>query len=327
MTPPEPVLSFLEVKDPELLVTGVRGARLQPCQLSACAMASTLGRVWLPSACLDLVHIGPAMCFAGEMPRDCYTIMFVLACPQPGHSFNFSRVHTDGYVGFWPPGGSLDAATPEGYANATLTVPVDDFHGAVSRNYSEIPEKVLKCGAGVRVGPKEEAAFRRLIEEVDHALRHVQDSIAGECVRRHLQDELLAAFLDALRSGCINGEPPPTVRLSSRMRRMRQARDFIAAHLHEPLCLDDLCRALGLSRRGVENLFQNLLGINPITFLRHNRLHGVRRALSEAEPGSGIVKKAALEWGFRHLGRFAGEYRALFGESPNATLVRQQRAL
>jgi hypothetical protein len=41
-----------------------------------------------------------------------------------------------------------------------------------------------------------------------------------------------------------------------------------------------------------------------------------------AEPDGATVKMAALETGVRHLGRFAAEYRALFGESPRETLGR-----
>ena len=110
------------------------------------------------------------------------------------------------------------------------------------------------------------------------------------------------------------------------MKRMQQARDFIADHLHQPLCLDDLCTALHFSRRGVENLFHDLLGVNPLTYLRHQRLHGVRRALMAAEPASGVVKEKALDWGFRHLGRFASDYYEFFGEFPNETLARNARS-
>jgi AraC-like DNA-binding protein len=320
-----PLISTACISDPDQLVGAVHGAVLDPCQLSTSPAPSTLSRLLLPDACLDLIRLGPAMLFTGEMPQDCYTMMFVLGCPKPGHAFNFSMSHSDGYVGFWTPGTVLDASTPAGYANATLTVPVAEFHAAVTRNYPEIPQSVLTRGAGVRVGPVEQAVFRSLLAEVEDAIRRRNESLESALVLSHVQNDLLAVFLSALRSGCTNGEPPPAPRAGGRVRRMRQAREFIAAHVHEPLCLDDLCTALNLSRRGVENLFQDLLGINPITYLRHQRLHGVRRALSECEPGWGVVKEKALLWGFRHLGRFASDYREFFGELPAETLERKTR--
>lgn len=58
-----------------------------------------------------------------------------------------------------------------------------------------------------------------------------------------------------------------------------------------------------------------------LVFLRQQRLHGVRRKLLAAGPGEATVNREALETGFRHLGRFAADYRALFGESPRETLA------
>lgn len=317
----EPILSKQVVTDPDLLVTGIRGASLQPCQLSSQSTASKLARLVLPSSCLDLVRLGPAMLFSGEMPRDLYTIMFVLTCPEPGRSFNFSKDHLDGYVGFWPPGGILDAATPAGYSNATLTVPWSTFHDAVSRSYPEIPEA---GGAGVRVGPIEQQRMRSLLQKIDIAVWHKPSPLGDLIDIPSLENELLDAFLVALRSGCEKDEPSPA-RTIGRLRRFRLAKEFIADHLHHPVCLDDLCVQLDLSRRAVENLFRDYLGINPITYLRHQRLHGVRRALAREEPAVGMIKQKALEWGFRHLGRFSGEYSRFFGETPRETLARRGR--
>jgi transcriptional regulator GlxA family with amidase domain len=47
----------------------------------------------------------------------------------------------------------------------------------------------------------------------------------------------------------------------------------------------------------------------------------VRRALRGAQPGKHLVKTIALGHGFWHLGRFAQDYRALFGETPSETLA------
>ncbi len=39
-------------------------------------------------------------------------------------------------------------------------------------------------------------------------------------------------------------------------------------------------------------------------------------------PISGAVTRAATDTGFNHLGRLAGDYRKLFGETPSETLHR-----
>lgn len=317
----QPVVS-LQVLDPEALAAAIRNADFVPCQLSGRPSPSMIARVICPMVCLDFASLGPAMLFSGSMPHDCYTLVFVTECPQKGRSFNFAIEHNDGYIGFFPPGGMLDAYTPEGYANATLTVPTAVFLAAVEKAFPEIPDHILKSGAGMRIGAVEQAFLRELLSAVMAGVGDPTEPLAGEAARKHLGKKLLDAYLAALRSGCGSVVRSPGQRVEGRLRRLRQARDYVSDHLHEPIHLADLCAALGLSRRGVEVLFHDSLGIGPTAFLRHQRLHGVRRALRAAPPAPGAVKESALEWGFWHMGHFSQEYRTFFGESPSQTLAR-----
>lgn len=316
-----PVVS-LQVLDPEALAAAVRNANLQPCQLSDRPSPSRLTRVMCESVCLDFASLGPAMLFSGSMSKDCYTLVFVTDCPEKGRSFNFATEHTDGYMGFFPPGGLLDAYTPEGYANATLTVSASVFLTAVERLLPEIPDHVLKRGAGMRIGAAEQARLRGLLKAVMESVEDPSKPLESEAVRRHLEIDLLDTFLLALRSGCGSLIPRPSLRIEGRLTRLKKARDYLTDHLHESLPLAALCGEIGMSRRGVELLFQDSLGIGPNAFLRHQRLHGVRRALKEAPQVAGVVKQTAFAWGFWHMGHFSHEYRSLFGESASATLSR-----
>jgi AraC-like DNA-binding protein len=55
-------------------------------------------------------------------------------------------------------------------------------------------------------------------------------------------------------------------------------------------------------------------------YLRRLRLHHVHAELAAHSPDSVTVTMVAGRWGFVHLGRFAGQYRQLFGETPSETL-------
>jgi AraC family ethanolamine operon transcriptional activator len=52
-----------------------------------------------------------------------------------------------------------------------------------------------------------------------------------------------------------------------------------------------------------------------------NRLNHVRRRLCDPDSTS-TVSQIANDWGFYHLGKFAQDYRHLFGERPSVTLSR-----
>ena len=60
--------------------------------------------------------------------------------------------------------------------------------------------------------------------------------------------------------------------------------------------------------------------MGPAQYLWLRRMNLARRALRLADPGKTTVTAIATEFGFWELGRFAVQYRQLFGELPSATL-------
>ena len=62
--------------------------------------------------------------------------------------------------------------------------------------------------------------------------------------------------------------------------------------------------------------------MSPVKYLKRHRMTQARLSLVKAEPADTTVTTVAHHWGFWELGRFAVEYRQLFGESPSTTLCR-----
>ena len=83
-----------------------------------------------------------------------------------------------------------------------------------------------------------------------------------------------------------------------------------------PMSVIELALRLGVSRRTVQYACQDALGIKPVSFMRAIRLSGARKEMRHARS----VSEAATRWGFWHFGRFARDYRAMFGELPSETL-------
>ena len=97
---------------------------------------------------------------------------------------------------------------------------------------------------------------------------------------------------------------------------------YAASVQYQKVTLSDLSAAAGVSERRVRDAFSECHGMSPTAYLRVAALCEVRRALLDDPFARDPVTRAASDFGFWHLGRFAGHYRALFGESPSETVAR-----
>lgn len=118
----------------------------------------------------------------------------------------------------------------------------------------------------------------------------------------------------------------PRVTLSAfgRHQVVKRSREYILEHIDSPIQMIDLCRELRVSRRTLQYSFQDVLGVNPIAYLRVLRLNGARHDLFRAKAAGLQVKDVVARWGFWHLSRFSAEYRQMFQELPSDTLRRGQ---
>jgi transcriptional regulator GlxA family with amidase domain len=89
-----------------------------------------------------------------------------------------------------------------------------------------------------------------------------------------------------------------------------------------PLRVTTLCRLVGLSERALRNAILGVHGVGPARWMRARRLDAARAQL-ETVHATPTVTAAATEQGFYQLGRFAGMYKAAFGEHPSQTLRRR----
>lgn len=100
-----------------------------------------------------------------------------------------------------------------------------------------------------------------------------------------------------------------------------RALDFCREHVHEPLAVADIAAAGGMSVRRLQAAFRIHVGTSPVEYVKRIRLAGVHADLQRIAAGSRheTVTDVALRWGFTHLGRFSGAYRAEFGRLPSQT--------
>jgi len=104
---------------------------------------------------------------------------------------------------------------------------------------------------------------------------------------------------------------------------VQRAKRFLLEHATENLTIADVARASSTTPRTLYDGFRRSHGVGPIGWLRSQRLERVRDELLRSRPGDVRVTDIAMRWGFQHLGRFCQMYKSRFGETPTATLHRE----
>jgi AraC-like DNA-binding protein len=105
---------------------------------------------------------------------------------------------------------------------------------------------------------------------------------------------------------------------------LKRALDLLEADPARGWTIDKIASACGVGRRTLQRHFRRFIGRMPMDFLRDLRLGRARQELLRAS-GRASVTDIAARSGFNHTGCFATDYRARYGESPSATLSRNQR--
>lgn len=103
-------------------------------------------------------------------------------------------------------------------------------------------------------------------------------------------------------------------------RQVKRAIDYMTANIANPINLEDIAQAAGVSVRSLQVAFQQFKNTTPLGCLRQLRLENVRRELVAGRHDRVSISDAARKSGFTHMGRFSVLYREAFGEMPTETL-------
>ena len=96
--------------------------------------------------------------------------------------------------------------------------------------------------------------------------------------------------------------------------KLRQAIEYIEAHLGEDISLSDIAIELGMSQYYFCHLFKRSTGISPHQFLIRQRVERAKRLLKQL---GRTITSVALECGFANQSHFARCFRQCIGVNPN----------
>jgi AraC-like DNA-binding protein len=207
---------------------------------------------------------------------------------------------------------------------AHLVVKID--RAALERHVSDLTGEAatrpIEFRTDLAVQSGRGAGVRRLVEFVAGELDR-DDSLANA--------RLAVASIEQTLMSCLLTAQPNnySARLERRAqpaapRHVTRAEDLICSFPDRPITIGDLTGVSGVSARALYEGFRRFRDSSPMAMLRSVRLERIRSELQSAAAGEKI-SDIALKWGIAHLGRFAADYRARFGELPSETFRRRRR--
>jgi AraC family ethanolamine operon transcriptional activator len=161
--------------------------------------------------------------------------------------------------------------------------------------------------------------FRSVIGQFNEAVQRAATDFESAAAQRAAEQKVVPEIRDLL---AVPHQVEPTLGRHTvpRGQIIRRSMDFVDQHEGEYLSVEQLAAAAGVSERTLRDAFQQYVGVAPVRYLNRRTLHQVRRALKAADPSMATVTEIATQFGVWQLGRFARDYRCLFGELPSETL-------
>jgi AraC-like DNA-binding protein len=233
---------------------------------------------------------------------------------------------TDG--GAWDEHGPLDARQPWVSADRAVRARWEGrarVHGLVfDRRFVDLAARRISGDDTLWLGPWDarpvsDAAGRHWQRTYRYLAETLlsEDDDRGELIEAELRRHAVHATLTAFSPAFLERSARAAQRRAAPAT-VRRAMAFIDEHAHEPITVDDVALAAGISTRGLQYAFRRAVDTTPTEWLRRARLSGAHRSLSD--PDGGTVAEIARRWGFEHPSRFAAHYRAAYGVNPAQTL-------
>ena len=211
-----------------------------------------------------------------------------------------------------------DAGTP----TMILYVSKSKLQAVARQMYGLEDAECMQLALQMQMNTPEGVAFLRSLLEWHNVLEDAGPN--ADYLRKLSSEMLLARMLSALENSATRSLETPGGAANS-IKSDALAKRFMAA-IEEGVSYGvgvlELADQLSVPVRTLQEHVKTAFGSTPSSMLREARLQHAHRLLCDANPSKATVTAIAEECGFGHLGRFAQEYRARFGETPAQTLRR-----
>jgi AraC-like DNA-binding protein len=312
----QPNTSVASFDDPEPFQNAIRRGHFEVLPTARGDFRSELVRVDFDTVWMQRANENLPLIHHGAVSADRVIIVFLPEPDLPPLRFCGLEVGSRDLVVNGSDLITLASGAPSGWASMSLE-----------------PEKFAAAAEAVTGRPILRPSLTHLVRPHPEVLRRLSalHRVTAELVRTDpallATPQITHAFETQLTELMVRsvaqGEPVRVTTATLRQRTIiARFEDFLQMRREQPVYLIDLCKATGVSERTLRAACQEQFGVSPTRYLWLRRMYLARRRLAEAEAKSISVTEVAMANGFWELGRFAVEYRSLFGETPSATLRR-----
>ncbi|WP_392396109.1 AraC family transcriptional regulator [Paraburkholderia caledonica] len=198
----------------------------------------------------------------------------------------------------------------------TIALPAESLHRDLAALSGEQSYKRLSFDPTASFTGQDEKAIRQISAALKCLLALKPDPRRSPIAVGYLRQALVSIILergrhnyrDSIDRVCDDGVPS----------RLRRAIEFMQAHAHEPIRLEQIACEAALSVRGLQSAFTRFKSTSPMSYLKGIRLERLRSDLCDPSVEASC-SQILLKWGFSDARRFSKYYQQSFGESPYET--------
>ncbi len=188
-------------------------------------------------------------------------------------------------------------------------------------NKASLMEAMIACNAQVGMENLTSNKGLEVSDQLSHQLKRLarKDLQAGISNPSKYYDLIICCLEDGRPRAYKKGETKNHALLSEIVRLSHDTKK-----MSSPMTLADVCQFLDTGQASLYRVCQKYFGMGIIEMMMQVRLEESRRALLRCQDQSAaeesMIREVAVQYGFKHAGRYARRYFNSFGELPSQTL-------
>lgn len=307
-------LSFHDAEELEAVASCVQEFHLVP--LNARPLQLDILQLKLDQAIFEFRYLNNPLRVWGAKRTDFLVLEFILSPILGNYLSHGFALDEDTLYGFDNNRG-IDLVLPAGLLMGTLII-----KGEVFEDCRQIMDR---CDLDDRFfannyiqSPATFAPVQSYLRELYGLVKRREAFLQQSQISKLLLEDYLPLLIEAIP--LTRGQTQKPDRFLRRSQLVRQAEDYMLAHLEQPITLKDLCKILNTSKSPLNYGFQEVFGLSPMAYLKVLRLHAAHKVLKSAASPTTKIADIAHRFGFWHAGRFGQDYKQMFGELPSETI-------